>query len=137
MVYDYNSSEEIPDLQDFLDDLVIEVLMSAFFQYKSQKKIDMLRLPIIMAKSLKGSKLNNDVSKKTIMEKEFTYSTDTLEKFQGMIDSREFNIKSIGDLPTKELKVIGEKIGIAHASKSNEVLKSDIVNLSKARIYKL
>ena len=75
-MYDYNSSEEIPDLQDFLDDLILEVLMSAFFQYKSQKKIDMLRLPIIMAKSLKGSKLNNDVSKKTIMEKEFTYSTD-------------------------------------------------------------
>ena len=96
MEYDYQTQAPIPDLQDFLDDLVLEVLMSVFFQYRSETKIDMLRLPLIMSKSLRGKKINNDVNKKTIMEKEFTYSQESLEKFQAMIDNKELSIRSIG-----------------------------------------
>ena len=134
MEYNYSSEAEIPDLQEFLDDLVLEILMSVFFQYRSDKKIDMLRLPLIMAKSLKGQQVNNDVSKKTIMEKEFTYKKETLEKFQELIDKKELSIKSIGDLAPKELKNIGQKLGIMDSTKTGEVLKSDIVNLSKEGI---
>ena len=131
MEYDYQTQAPIPDLQDFLDDLVLEVLMSVFFQYRSETKIDMLRLPLIMSKSLRGKKINNDVNKKTIMEKEFTYSQETLEKFQAMIDNKELSIRSIGDLAPRELKVIGEKLGMKDSSKTGEVFKTDIVNLSK------
>ena len=45
--------------------------------------------------------VNYDVNKKTSMEKEFTYDEQTLITFQEMI---EFNIKSIGELTSKDLK---------------------------------
>ena len=38
MVYDYEEMSEIPDLAKFTDDLVEEVLVSAFFQQKSDKE---------------------------------------------------------------------------------------------------
>ena len=78
--------------------------------------------------------MNNDISKKTIMEKEFTYKKETLEKFQELIDKKELSIKSIGDLGHKDLKNLGQKLGIMDSTKSVEVLKSDIVNLSKVGI---
>jgi hypothetical protein len=39
MVYDYQSESEIPDLAKFTDELIEEVLVSAFFQQKSEKEI--------------------------------------------------------------------------------------------------
>ena len=39
MVYDYEEMSEIPDMAKFTDDLVEEVLISAFFQHKSEKGI--------------------------------------------------------------------------------------------------
>lgn len=39
MVYDYQSESEIPDLAKFTDELIEEVLVSAFFQHKSEKEI--------------------------------------------------------------------------------------------------
>lgn len=78
--------------------------------------------------------VNYDVNKKTLMEKEFKYDEETLIKFQEMIDEKEFNIKSIGELAAKDLKVIADKLGINNSSKSGEVLKTDLVNLSKVGI---
>ena len=134
MAYNYDTQQPIPDLQDFLDELVVEVLMSVFFQHSSEKEIDMLRLPLIIPKSVRGNMVNYDVNKKTLMEKEFKYDEETLIKFQEMIDEKEFNIKSIGELAPKDLKVIADKLGINNSSKSGEVLKTDLVNLSKVGI---
>ena len=134
MAYNYDTQQPIPDLQDFLDELVVEVLMSVFFQHSSKKEIDMLRLPLIIPKSVRGNMVNYDVNKKTLMEKEFKYDEETLIKFQEMIDEKEFNIKSIGELAPKDLKVIADKLGINNSSKSGEVLKTDLVNLSKVGI---
>ena len=78
--------------------------------------------------------VNYDVNKKTLMEKEFKYDEETLIKFQEMIDEKEVNIKSIGELAPKDLKVIADKLGINNSSKSGEVLKTDLVNLSKVGI---
>ena len=134
MAYNYATQQPIPDLQDFLDELVVEVLVSVFFQHSSEKEIDMLRLPLIIPKSVRGNMVNYDVNKKTLMEKEFKYDEETLIKFQEMIDEKEFNIKSIGELAPKDLKVIADKLGINNSSKSGEVLKTDLVNLSKVGI---
>ena len=131
MTYNYDTQQPIPDLQDFLDDLVVEVLITVFFQQSSEKEIDMLRLPLIMAKCVRGNMVNYDVRKKTIMEKSFKYNEETLIRFQEMLDNKEVSIKSISDLAAKDLKLIGDKLGINSSSKSGEVLKTDLVNLSK------
>ena len=65
------------------------------------------------------------------MEKDFSYEKETLEKFQAMIDSKEVNIKSVGDLSSNHLKDIVNKLGIYHSKKSNEMMKTDVINLSK------
>ena len=75
--------------------------------------------------------VNYDVRKKTIMEKSFKYNEENLIRFQEMLDNKEVSIKSISDLAAKDLKLIGDKLGINSSSKSGEVLKTDLVNLSK------
>jgi hypothetical protein len=131
MVYNYETMNPVPDLNTFRTELVTELLMSVFFQHRSEREIDMLRLPLIMAPEITGKMVNNEASKKTIMEKDFSYDKTTLEKFQALIDNREVNIKSVGDLGSKQLKQISDKLGISHPDKSAEVLRTDIVNLSK------
>ena len=84
-----------------------------------------------MAKCVRGNMVNYDVRKKTIMEKSFKYNEETLIRFQEMLDNKEVSIKSISDLAAKDLKLIGDKLGINSSSKSGEVLKTDLVNLSK------
>ena len=131
MVYNYDDAAPIPDLETFRAELVTDLLMSVFFQHRSEMEIDMLRLPLIMAPDMMNKTVNNEASKKTIMEKDFSYEKETLEKFQAMIDSKEVNIKSVGDLSSNHLKDIVNKLGIYHSKKSNEMMKTDVINLSK------
>ena len=139
MIYNYEAekSKEIPDLQTFLSDLATDTLMTVFFQHRSEIEIDMLRLPLIMAPAMTNKMVNNEASKKTIMDKEFTYEKKTLESLVALVDAKEVNLKSVGDYSHKELKEIATKLEITHPSKSNEMLKTDIVNLSKILLGKL
>ena len=74
MEYNYEDDlKDIPDIQDFKEELVEDLLKSAFFQHKSGKKYNMLTLPIIAAPGLIRKQVNNDILKKTIIEKAFTY----------------------------------------------------------------
>ena len=78
MEYDYEDSSEVPDIQSFKEELVEELLKSVFFQHKSDRKYNMLKLPIISAPSLIQKQVNNDAKKETLMEKEFSYKEETL-----------------------------------------------------------
>ena len=131
MMYEYEKDEPVPNLQSFISELVIDTLVSVFFQQPSQLKIDMLRLPLIIAPAMTGKMVNNESSKKTLMNKEFEYEKETLETFQSLIDNKEVNIKSIANLNSKDLKELATKLEIDHNSKTNEMLKVDLVNLSK------
>ena len=114
MVYNYDTQQPILYLQDFLDELVVEVLMSVFFQHSLEKEIDILRLPLIIPKSVRGNMVNYDVNKKNLLEKEFKYDEETLIKYQEMIDEKEVNINN--------------------SLTSGEVFKTYLVNLSKVGI---
>ena len=130
MVYKYDEQKPIPDLKTFREELVVDLLMSVFFQHQSDREYDMLHLPPIVAPSMIGMAVNNDISKKTLMEKEFKYEEDTLVKFQEMISKKEVNLKNIGDLDKKRLKEIAERIGVYNPKKTGEMMKTDIVNLT-------
>ena len=80
MIYNYEGNDSIPDLETFRQELLIEVLMSTFFRHISEKNIDMLRLPVIMAPCMMRQSINSEALKKSIMEKEFSYDRDLLEK---------------------------------------------------------
>ena len=131
MKYNYDIEAPLPDLQTFISNLVTETLVSVFFQQPMDLEIDMLRLPLIVAPAMTGKMVNSEAGKKTLMNKDFKYEEETLEKFQELIDSKEVNVKSIGDLTNKDLREIANKLGISHSSKTNEMLKIDLVNLSK------
>lgn len=131
MEYDYSSTSEVPELQDFKEELVEEIMKSAFFQCKSGKKWNMLKLPIIAAPTLIRKQVNNDASKQTLMEKEFKYSEDTLQNFQTLIDSKQLRISNINDLKVSELKSLAKQLGIYAEKKSGELYKIDLINLSK------
>ena len=95
MVYDYEDDSEIPDLSEFTEDLIEDVLCSALFQAKSEKSYNMLKLPPIMAPCLLGKQINSENLKKTIMEKQFMYEAKIIEAFQKLVESKELRINSI------------------------------------------
>ena len=80
--------------------------------------------------------INSEALKKSIMEKEFSYDRDLLEKFQRLLDNKEVNLRNINDLGSKRIKEISIKLGIFDPSKSTEILKTDLVNLQKIVVGK-
>ena len=134
MQYDYSDDSEIPDFSDFKDGLIEELLCTALFQQKSKRVFNMLKIPVLMPPCLQGNKVNNDCMKQTIMEKEYTYSDETLKTFQEMVEQRVIKISSIKDLTVNELQELGAQLGLLSkkkgAKKSGEVLKVDFINLS-------
>ena len=67
MVYEYEDSSEIPDLETFKKRLIVDLFKSVFFQQSSQQKYNMLKLPIIAAPSLIRKQVNNEIKKKTLL----------------------------------------------------------------------
>ena len=131
MEYNYEDTAEVPDLHTFKEELIEELLKSAFFQHKSDKKYKMLKLPIIAAPGLIRKQVNNDYQKETLMEKEFKYKEDTLAMFQTLIDSRELKIGTISDLKLPELQAYSKRLGIYSDKKTGEIMRIDLINLSK------
>ena len=91
----------------------------------------MLKLPAIMAPCLLGKKVNSENLKKTIMEKEFTFKQETIELFQEITEKKIIKINGIKDLQTKDLLSMGERLGLLNDKKTAEMIKIDLVNLSK------
>ena len=131
MEYNYDDSSEIPNLEDFKEELIEEILMSVFFRKKSDHKINMLKLPIISAPSLLRKQVNNDILKQTLMEKEFSYQPETLQTFMSLVDSKVIKLNQISDLTVSELTHLSKQLDIYSAKKSGEVMKNDMINLSK------
>ena len=131
MEYNYDDSSEIPNLEDFKEELIEEILMSVFFRKKSDHKINMLKLPIITAPSLLRKQVNNDILKQTLMEKEFSYQPETLQTFMSLVDSNVIKLNQISDLTVSELTHLSKQLDIYSAKKSGEVMKNDMINLSK------
>ena len=131
MEYNYSDTSDVPNLLDFKERLVKEILHSVFFQEKSGQKYNMLKLPIISAPRLIRKQVNNDVKKQTIMEKEFNYTEETLKTFMELVDGKELKINRISDLTLPELKVFSRQLGIYGEKKSGEIMKIDLINLSK------
>ena len=131
MEYNYEDASEVPDLEVFKEDLVEDIFKAVFFQQRSTRKYNMLKLPIISAPSLLRKQVNNDIGKKSLMEKEFKYTEETLATFMEMVDTKEIKISGIPDLKGPELTELSKKLGTYAAKKSAELLRTDLINLSK------
>ena len=131
MEYNYQDTSEVPSLEEFKEELIEDLLKSAFFQFKSDKKYNMLKLPVIAAPCLIGKQVNNDISKQTLMEKEFTYDEDAFSNFLTLVDSQKLKISSIQHLTLPELISYAKELGIYSAKKTGELIKIDLINLSK------
>ena len=131
MVYDYDDDAEVPELENFKQDLIEDLFLSVFFQQSSKRMYNMLKLPIIIPPALLRKQVNNEKAKKTLMEKHFLYTDETLGTFIKMVETKEIRINRIPDMTTQELKKVSEKLGIYDAKKSSELHKIDLTNLSK------
>ena len=84
-----------------------------------------------MAPCLMGKQVNSENMKKTIMEKQFMYRDETIELFQNLVENKELKINGIKDLNAKELEAFGVKLELSHDKKSTELIKIDLINLSR------
>jgi hypothetical protein len=131
MDYNYEETSEIPDLQTFKRTLIEDLFKSAFFQQISDQKYLMLKLPVIAAPSIIGKQVNNENKKKTLMEKTFEYKNKTLETFISLVDNKEIKINGISDIQLNNLKDLSKQLGIYHKDKTGEIMRTDLINLSK------
>ena len=131
MDYNYEETSEIPDLQTFKMTLIEDLFKSAFFQQISDQKYLMLKLPVIAAPSIIGKQVNNENKKKTLMEKTFEYKNETLETFISLVDNKEIKINGISDIQLNKLKDLSKQLGIYHKDKTGEIMRTDLINLSK------
>ena len=131
MEYNYLDTSEVPNLEDFKEELVEDIFKSVFFQHQTDRKYNMLKLPIIAAPCLIRRQVNNDVKKKTLMEKEFKYKEETLEIFMKLVEDRHIKINGISELKTPELTSLSKQLGTYVEKKSAELMKIDLINLSQ------
>ena len=96
LIYDFESTEDIPSLEDFKIRMLKQMLRSSFFQNERKEIINMLKLPIIMAPKLLKKQVNSDSKKKTLYGKEIVYSSETLAALAKLIRKREINIFALG-----------------------------------------
>ena len=131
MDYNYEEASEIPDLQTFKRILIEDLFKSAFFQQSSNQNYLMLKLPVIAAPSIIGEQVNNENKKKTLMEKTFQYKSETLETFMTLVDNNQIKINRISDIQLNQLKELSKQLGIYHKDKTGEIMRTDLINLSK------
>ena len=132
MEYNYDDdTTEIPELEDFKQELIEDIFLSVFFQDFSKKTYNMLKLPIIIPPTLLGKQINTEQSKKTLMEKEFEYTDETLGVFMELVEKKEIRVNRIHDMKSQELKDLAIKLGIHDPKKSSELLKIDLTNIAK------
>ena len=77
------------------------------------------------------SEVNSDWTKKSLMEREFSYTEEALAQFIQLVETRRIKINSISDLSSAELSELSREIGVYDAKKSAELMKIDLINLSK------
>ena len=65
------------------------------------------------------------------MEKTFEYKNETLETFISLVDNKEIKINGISDIQLNKLKDLSKQLGIYHKDKTGEIMRTDLINLSK------
>ena len=130
MIYDFDDAEadvEVPDLEDFKEQLVGQMLRSAFFQNEIKEKIIMTKLPNIIAPGLVKKQVNSDSDKKTLFNKAVTYGSETMLGLKKLISKKEIDILNLSNLKSTEVKMISRALHIKSiASKSNVRLLEEI-----------
>ena len=112
MVYNYDDVSEIPDLMDFKERLIEDLLLSVFYQQPLENEYNMLKLPVIITPSILRKQVNNEAMKQSIMERKFSYNEENLGAFIELLDKKELDITRISELPGRELTRLAKKIGI-------------------------
>ena len=95
LVFDFEDDSDIPELYDFLDKLVNQVVRSAFFQNEPKDIVNLLKLPLIMPNGLVGKMINTESSKKSIMNNVHHYKSSVFTNFVKMISTDQLNILAI------------------------------------------
>ena len=131
MKFDFKDKSDPPSLQDFKNLLLKQLVKSAFFQNVPPLQINMLKLPLIMPSSLLGTQTNSDVDKKSLLDRQITYSPETFTKFTEMMDAGKIDVLGIKNLTAQEISLLGKEIGIKNmALKSDWMVKNEIINMS-------
>ena len=132
MHYDYSDDSDPPDLETFKQELIQTSLKKSFFQNEPPKIYQMLKLPLIIAPSLLRQQTNNDIKKRSLLEREFVFTKDIMAEFAKMIDAKKVNILGIGDMTVDELVELAEVLGLDKPKqKSGANLRNEINYLVK------
>ena len=88
MKYDYNDQSDPPTLAEFQKDLVLHLFKTAFWQNEPPFKVNMLKLPLLIAPGLLGTQRNSDVKKDSLLDKTIQHSSETFREFTKLVDNK-------------------------------------------------
>ena len=128
MIYDFSDDDmAVPNLEDFKEKLVSQMLRSAFFQNEVKENIIMTKIPNIIAPGLVKQQVNSDSDKKTLFNKPVSYSSETMAGLTLLITRKKIDILNLDDLTSAETKKISRDLHLKSiASKSNVRLLEEI-----------
>ena len=130
MKFNYDDQSEPMDLHSFKNMLLKKLMKRAFFQNEPKLDINMLKLPLIIAPSLLGSQVNNDVEKKSLLDKTIVYKPEVFTKFTEIIDNGQIDILGIDDMNKAAVVSVGKELGLEVSGKSAVGLRNELKNMS-------
>ena len=96
--FQFNDTQSVSDLQEYKENLVKDLLKSAFWQNQKPSEYNLLKVPIIMAPALLRQQVNNDILKESLLDKSVVHSAETMREFVRLVDNKEIRIMEIGML---------------------------------------
>ena len=134
MVYNFEETSTIPSLEDFVESLAKQLLRSSYFQDEKKEKIDMTKLPVIMAPKILKSQVNSDHEKKTLFNKKVQFNSDTFKGLAELIRDGKIDITNLESLSQQDIKWVSKELKLKMSKKSNTRLLEEIKSVCSAFI---
>ena len=84
-----------------------------------------------MSPCLMSKQVNNDVEKKSLIDKTIKYEKETFKNFHRLIQRKELNILNINKMNLGELSEIMRKLEITIGDRNATLLKAELDNMAK------
>ena len=125
-MFNFEDCDDIPPLEQFLDERISQCIRTSFFQNEPKDQISILNIPLIIPNALLGTMTNTEKSKKSLMNVSKKYNVDVLSNLVNMVSEKRLDVLGIDRLDADELKSLAKEMGIPVAKKSNTYIKEEI-----------
>ena len=105
----------------------------SFFQNEPLQEYNMLKLPIIIAPCLLRKQVNNDVEKKSLIDKTIIYKKETFSNFHRLVQMKRINILNIHKMTYAELREVMDALEVPVGDRNATLLRTELGEILHTR----